>query len=366
MKAFRIIDPLVSIGRYFSKRPSIPQGVLLTSFGGIGDQFLFALHIKRFLTLLKPNESLTLLMRTDAKAAAFLYPKEINLQFIDFKKLKRSTYRSMIAKMLYKQHYRLAISCDQLRSPDSDDFLIAAAKADKSYAMIPLPCKKRHRKMQSRLKQYHKLYHPDKNIIDKIDRWNRFINWLTNTTQPTPDVSFSNDNNNQEKLIILSPFSGNRLKNYAPEIFLRTIDFLPEDYQIVLCAHQNDIKNNPDFSALFTHPRIQIDTTHYEQQINLIKKASLILTVDTAFMHLAVAYNAPTICLMSSAYLGEFPNYPKTKPYVKFIYNDISCQGCLGQCIRPIKNNRYPCIDLMKPSDIIHTIKTTLEKYVSC
>jgi ADP-heptose:LPS heptosyltransferase len=361
MKLFLTLDPLLSLERNSYQRAQ-PNGVLVLSCGGIGDQFLFSLFINKLKLLLKPEEVLTILVRHDTKSAEFTYPNDINVIYVNLKKIRNIRYRRQIGKKLYQKNFRLAITIDELRHPDTDEYLIDAARADKSFAMIPKPSIKYRKRQQKRQLMYHSLFIQRRDVRDKLERWNDFINWLTRSNTSIPDLRYHLPTQTKKPLLLLAPFSGNPKKHYDVSIFTTLLNSIPQHYEVVLCAHKNDINSNPDFQSLFTHPRVTINTEPFLKQAELIKVARLVICIDSAFLHLAALFNSNIIALMSAAYLKEYPYYPNLKTNIQFIYQEVDCKNCLGSCIHTIKDNRYPCVSQLNKTLIIEKIKTTINK----
>ena len=52
----------------------------------------------------------------------------------------------------------------------------------------------------------------------------------------------------------------------------------------------------------------------------------------------------------SAAYVGEIVPYaPSITPSnAHFLYHDMPCRGCLGSCVLPLENGRFPCVDRLE------------------
>jgi hypothetical protein len=76
-------------------------------------------------------------------------------------------------------------------------------------------------------------------------------------------------------------------------------------------------------------------------------------------MHLAVAAGASTLCLASAAYVGEIVPYaPEITPdNVRFLYQSMPCEGCLGDCHLPTEQNMYPCLARLSKETVLATVK---------
>ena len=94
----------------------------------------------------------------------------------------------------------------------------------------------------------------------------------------------------------------------------------------------------------------------------MLRAAKLVISVDTALMHLAVAVGAPTLCLASAAFVGEIVPYdPAIAPdNVRFIYHSMPCEGCLGDCILPAERGMFPCVARLDEGRIIAEVQSLI------
>jgi ADP-heptose:LPS heptosyltransferase len=353
MKRLTPLHDLLWMGRLrLKRRPTKPSGVLLLSAGGLGDTVLFAHLIERFRQLAEPGEEITLLLRSDAAKMGFLFPQDINIRTVDFGKLRKSlAYRRTIFGELHAAHYRLAISTDYLRHPLLDEALIKACEAEEALAMEPRPWLKHDLRLKANRTFYGRLFDSGPVLQDKVLRWNFFADWLLGKTEKPPVLGLParllpEPQKLEKKLIMIQPFSAVSLKQVPPEFLSALIDSFPPDSDIAILGAPNDLDNNPAYRILLAKPGVRFDTSLFKDLLPLLRSASLVVSVDTALMHLAVAAGAPTLCLASAAYVGEIVPYAAeiTPPNVRFLYYPVPCQGCLGDCRLPPENGMYPCL----------------------
>ena len=72
----------------------------------------------------------------------------------------------------------------------------------------------------------------------------------------------------------------------------------------------------------------------FEDYLNLLASASLVLTVETATAHLATALDRNTIVLMGGGHYGEFGPWRRSARQV-WLTERMDCFGCDWQCIHP-------------------------------
>ncbi|MEE8351833.1 MAG: glycosyltransferase family 9 protein, partial [Rhodospirillales bacterium] len=314
-KTFQISDWWENQKRRRAVRPGTANGVLLISAGGLGDTVLFAHVISRFLKLAKKDESVTVLLRTDALKMAFLFPSEIQVLTVDFDRLRKDLgYRKKVLDDLFKENYRLLVHADYLRHPDLDEALVAAAMADEAIAMEPRPWVKYDTRLKVNRRLYQRLFDSGPPHRNKILRWARFADWLTGDITPPPVAVLEPGGLDSPAIldtptVVIQPFSAVKQKQSPPALCRTIIEALPSGSQTVITGTTKDLEKNPEFKELLSIEGVEFDDSVFAELVPLLRSAALVISVDTALMHLAVAVGAPTVCLASAAYVGEIVPY---------------------------------------------------------
>ncbi len=326
--------------------------MLLVSSGGLGDTVLFALVLPRFLGLARPGEEVTLLLRRDAAKMAFLVPPAVRVDTVDFARLRRDrAYRAETRRRLFDAHLRLVVSTDYLRHPDLDESLIRACRASESVAMEPRPWPKHDAALRRNRALYDRLFDSGAPKRDKVVRWTDFANWITGRDDRPPTVRLAADAlpppaPGAAPTVVMQPFSAVRQKQSPAELFRRMIGAVPDGVRVLVTGAPGDLGANPEFRSLLDLPGVAFDPSSFEDLVPTLRTARLVVSVDTALMHLAVAVGAPTVCLASAAFVGEIVPYaPEIAPdNVHVVYRSMPCEGCLGACILPAEDGMYPCV----------------------
>ncbi len=366
IKPFQISDWWQNRKRRNTERPGTPKGVLLISAGGLGDTVLFAHVAPRFLKLAEAGEPVTVVLRTDAMKMAFLLPPGMEAMAVDFARLRQDRgYRKQVMDDLFKANYRLLAHTDYLRHPDLDEALAAAAGAAEAVAMEPRPWRKYDDRLNANRALYTRLFDSGPPHLNKVLRWAKFADWLTGSEAPPPvclldpaglappaDV-------NDEAVVVMQPFSAVKEKQSPPALYRRIIESLPPGTRVVLTGAPGDLDGNPEFKALLDLPGVEFDSSPFADLVALLRAASLVISVDTALMHLAVAVGAPTLCLASAAYVGEIVPYdPAITPDIaRFVYHSMECEGCLGACIHTPEDGMFPCVARLDQDRIMSEVR---------
>jgi ADP-heptose:LPS heptosyltransferase len=356
--------------RWFKKqkRPQKPRGVLLISSGGLGDTILLSLVFEQFMKLALPSETVTLVLPSESVKMSFLFDSKIIVFPIDYKVFQKSrSYVKTLTERLYSEHYRIVISTDFLRHPKRDEVIVKFCDAPQVYAMEPRSWPKYNKDLQKNRGLYNSLYNSGPDHVDKVLRWTGFANWLTGEATSPPKVRLSKRwvapvGAHLNPMVFLVPFSAVKEKQSPPEVFLAIIKHLKSDYDLIIACASNDMDENQEYLKIADVNNIMIDNSTFEDLVPKLKQAALVVSVDTATMHLAVGLGTPTVCIASAAYVNEIiPYAPEITPNnVRFVYQSMACEGCLGNCCLPLQEGRFPCVMRIEIPRILTTIDELL------
>ncbi len=362
IKPFRILDWWLNRKRRSTPRPGPALGVLLISSGGLGDTVLFAHVVGRFARLAEKDEPVTVALRSDAMKMAFLLPAGVRVLGVDFDRLRKDLgYRRRVMDDIFKAHYRLVVHTDYLRHPDLDEALVAAALAPEAVAMEPRRWRKYDARLGHNRRLYGRLFDSGDPLQDKVVRWSRFADWLSGAEESPPPVALLPGEglppaeDADDPFVVMQPFSAVKQKQSPPALYRRLIEGFPSGTRVVITGTRSDLDANGEFKALLDLPGVSFDDRVFEDLVPLLRGARLVVSVDTALMHLAVAVGAPTLCLASAAYVGEIVPYDPaiTPPNARFVHHSMPCEGCLGDCILPAENGMFPCVARLDEGQIL-------------
>lgn len=352
------------------RRRKDSSNVLIISSGGLGDTVLFALIFPRFAKLAKDGELVTLLLPKDATKMAFLFNADVVIQGIDYNRLtKDRRYRKSTCRHLYDTHFRLLISTDFLRHPKRDELIIRACKAEEVLGMEPRSWLKYDPALQKNRELYDRLYDSGPVILDKVVRWARFADWVTEESKPPPQILLTPEivapiAYSSGPTVVFAPFSAVPKKQSPVSLFEAIANQIPVGYDITIVGAANDLSKNPDFEILLERSNVRFDDCRFEVLAAILVNAQLVVAVDTATMHLAVALGSQTLCLASAAYVGEIVPYAREilPNNAHFIYTPMDCQGCLGNCIHPLEGGMFPCVNRINHGEVIAKVHELLNE----
>lgn len=363
-KLVPLADALAALKRR-GRRPGKPEGLLLLSCGGLGDTVLFALVLPRLMAMAKEGEAVTLLLRRESAKMAFLFPPGLEVMPVDFGRLQKSPrYRLQVQGTLFRKHFRLVVHTDYLRHPLLDEVLVAACRAPETAAMEPRPWPKHDKALRRNRRLYGRLFDSGQVLTDKVLRWSRFADWLTGRPEPPPVVRLPDDRLAPPALldaptVLIQAFSAIREKQSPPGLYGEILDALPAGWRVSFLGAPGDLDRNPDYRPLVERPGVDFDTSLFADLVPKLRAARLVISVDTALMHLAAAVGAPTLCLASAAYLGEIVPYAPeiSPPNLRVLYHDMPCRSCLGACSLPAEQGIYPCVARLDRAEVLATVR---------
>ncbi|MCC7165965.1 MAG: lipopolysaccharide heptosyltransferase family protein [Rhodospirillales bacterium] len=362
----KLVDRLIA--PFLGRPRTAPKGVLLVAAGGLGDTVLLLALIDRFLGLARPGERVTLLLRSDAAKMGFLAPPAIEILAIDFKRLARDAwYRFRSQADLRRRGYRVAVSLDYLRHPDLDEALIRAAQAPERAAMIARPWPKHQRALDANQAFFGRLFDSGPPRHDKALRWAAFADWLTGVARGAPVLRLPDErlpapDPFEAPTVMIQPFSAVAAKQIAPASWRAILDSLPADHRVRILGAPSDLDRNPAYRALLDPVRVTFDSRPFQALLPNLRAARLVISVDTALMHLAALSGAPTLGLASAAFVGEIVPYDQAimPTNLRVLYQVMPCAGCLGDCRYPLEGGMYRCLAALEPNAMITEIQAML------
>jgi ADP-heptose:LPS heptosyltransferase len=361
VRLHRLVDPLIRLALAF-RRPRRPaDGVLVIASGGLGDTVMLAVVLPRFLDLARPGERVAVMLRKDAARMAFVFPRQVEVLTVDHSRLRDPATRWRVGRDLRDAGWRLVVNADYLRHPDLDEFLVAACGAPEAVAMEPRPSAKHGRRLAANRRLYTRLFDSGPPVQDKVVRWARFAEFLTGRALPAPVMTLPRPHpaTPDAPIVVLQPFSAVALKQRPPATWEAVVRALPPGWKAVLAGHPSDLDKNPGFRPLLDLPNLEFEGAPFKDLAAIIAGARLVVSVDTACMHLAAALGTPTLCLASAAYVGEIVPYaPEIMPAnLTVLYQPMDCQGCLGTCVHPPEGGMYPCVARLDTDRIVAAVR---------
>jgi len=144
--------------------------------------------------------------------------------------------------------------------------------------------------------------------------------------------------------IVVSPGAKSHVKRWPLKNFANLCDMLKRSlgYEIVLIGDANDrIVIERVLFYMKTKPLNLIEKTNIGQLAYLVKKAALLITNDSAPLHVGSAVDAKILAFFGPT--DEKKYGPLTKSQSRVLRNNMKCSPCeVPQCIN--RDNKYECL----------------------
>lgn len=171
-----------------------------------------------------------------------------------------------------------------------------------------------------------------------------------------------------KKIIAIAPFSREKSKIYPLDKMEKVANYFannPDKYQVLILGggKKEDaiinswIKKSPNIISL-------INKLSFEDEVHLISHSNVVLTMDSANLHLASLLDIPVISIWGAT-IPQCGYYPKKEPLDMAIIKDVNCQPCslFGKedCTNP---KLYDCLDI-NPQVVIDKVESVLKDNTS-
>jgi len=208
-----------------------------------------------------------------------------------------------------------------------------------------------------------KKYQFNKNLFrsgHQVEKYSDFINSITGIKKIPRELELFNS---QESLKV-KPFKGQIMiginpgaafgsaKRWTKEGFINSSIRLSKFGQIVIFGGRNEI----DLCNLIENALMESNVDNYrnlggktdiESLIAEISKLNLFITGDSGPMHIAAAFQIPTISIFGPTISQETSQW-KNK-FTKIIYKNLECQPCMKRSC-PLKHHN--CMELIKSDEV--------------
>ncbi|MFH1198781.1 MAG: lipopolysaccharide heptosyltransferase II [Candidatus Omnitrophota bacterium] len=163
---------------------------------------------------------------------------------------------------------------------------------------------------------------------------------------------------NQDKIVIISAGARSHIKRWSGDGFLELISELVEDFgvKVILVGDKDDI---PMAKYICPSPEIGVfnltGKTTLKQLAALLKRATCVISNDSAIMHLSSYLNIPTVAIFGPTNEEKYGPWPDVHYVVK---KNIFCRPCeQAQC----RFFSLQCMQFIKVEDVLREVRKILE-----
>jgi len=209
-------------------------------------------------------------------------------------------------------------------------------------------------------------YQFDKNKYQnchQVEKYNDFINDSLNTNFPAGKLSLSTNHYplTTNKTVGLNPgASYGSAKRWYPHEFAKVASELSSKYDIIIFGGESEkditddiekklIKNN-----VVNYQNLAGKTT-ISELINNISNLDLFITGDSGPMHVAAAFQVPTVAIFGPTKDDETSQWMNEKSII--VKKNLDCQPCMQ---RTCPLGHHNCMKLIKSEDVIKATHTVV------
>lgn len=287
-----------------------------------------------------PNAILTI-FGSFVSTKLFLDHPNVNNIIIDNSKSKGNRYKNLFKLAKKEKKFDLAIS---FRKNFTTKFLLYFIDAKKKF--------------------YYKRF--DKNLkTHQVIRYNDFINRsLKLNTKPQNLKIYQNieRKENKQKILGLNPGATyGSAKRWYPKEFAKVAIVLSRHYDIKIFGGPGETEIAADIEKSLKKSGIKnyenlAGKTSVEELISNISSLDLFVTNDSGPMHVAAAFNVPTVCVFGPTRHNETNQWQNT--HEMLLRKELECSPCMKR-VCPIKDEKenHACMKLITAQDVLERLQ---------
>jgi heptosyltransferase-2 len=208
-----------------------------------------------------------------------------------------------------------------------------------------------------------KKYQFDKNKYQnrhQVEKYNDFVNDSLNTNFPAGKLSLSTINYqpSTNKTVGLNPgASYGSAKRWYPQEFATVASELSSKYDIVIFGGPDETDIASDIEQALIDNGIKnynnlAGNTNITELIDKIASLDLFITGDSGPMHVAAAFQVPTVSIFGPTKDDETSQWMNKKSII--VKKNLDCQPCMQRTC-PLQHHN--CMDLIKAVDVLDAVK---------
>ena len=194
----------------------------------------------------------------------------------------------------------------------------------------------------------------------QVEKYNDFVNEALSVNFPAGKLTLSTINYqlSTNKTIGLNPgASYGSAKRWYPQEFAKVASELSKKYDIVIFggASEIDIANDIEKELIKNNVKNYKNLagkTTISELISKISKLDLFITGDSGPMHVAAAFQVPTVAIFGPTKDKETSQWRNEKSII--VKKNLECQPCMKR-ICPLKHHN--CMKLIKAVDVLNAFK---------
>ena len=167
---------------------------------------------------------------------------------------------------------------------------------------------------------------------------------------------FPKEPENEQIMIGIAPFAKHKGKIYPLEQMEKVVSLLSEsDMEIILFGSKEESLLLESWAEKYPNTKSLAGRMNMQEELLLMNQIDLIVSMDSANMHLASLVNTPVISIWGAThpYLG-FYGFNQNESNI--IQLDLPCRPCSTYGNKPCKRGDYACLNQITPEIIVEKI----------
>lgn len=281
---------------------------------------------------------------------------------------KELKYRYRFLQMIYRQHYTTVINPAFSRDKRYDDSIVRAARSAQNIGMVANTESVQAYESGYDKKLYSQLFHQPQQPIFEFYRNRMFTEFVTGIYSSVVDTSVPSAllpayPDLPEKFMVIFPGSRSKKRIWPVAHFVKVAAYLHEQkgFTALVCGAESDKVYTDAFCKAYTYPLLNLTgKTSLPAMLAVLKRAAVLLSVDTGSVHLAVAVGCPVVAIFNGSQYKRFAPYPKelstrfTAVYPKHIQEELKDEETVRNKYEFVVDIPY---DSVTPEQVIEMIK---------
>lgn len=363
-----IILWLPPVFRLLARFRSPSKRILIVKTDAIGDYILF----RNFIELVKISKRFTgckvdLVGNKTWAGLALAYDRDLicNYYFVSPDPLYEQPGELLkLCLRLFKNNYAAVLHPTFSRTLIGDGLsILPAAKETIGFESDAERINPKYKKVTDR--QYTQLLTLPAVIKFEFDRYKYFFSSIL-SEELYIERPFSPVTDGAQNGIIVFPGAGVSKRCWEREKFLEIIKRIIQTtpHTITLAGGEGDIEAGNWLTNRLPAHRVlnKIGQTSLTELAGLIGNSQLLICNETSAIHIAVAIQTPSVCILGGGHFGRFAPYPQGMKHAPVcIYKKMDCFNCNWECIYKIaQNETFPCISAVNTDLVWAAVKKLL------
>jgi ADP-heptose:LPS heptosyltransferase len=158
--------------------------------------------------------------------------------------------------------------------------------------------------------------------------------------------------------IAIHPGAGTFKRGWEKEKFLELIQLIigHTTQPIYLIGGPGEVETGDYLIQYLSPGRVEncINKTSLSQSIQLISNSALLIANDSGAIHMAVATETPSVCIVGGGHFDRFVPYPQDAAFKPVcVYEKLPCYYCNWLCIfETAPSEPFPCISIIRVNNV--------------